>query len=73
MTDTELLKLAVERSGVTITFLASRLNCSRNRVYSILHGAECSASEIVSLSKALHLTPDERDGIFLSEKVTENH
>ncbi len=73
MTDTELLKLAVERSGVTITFLATRLNCSRNRVYSILRGAECSASEIVVLSEALHLTNSERDDIFLSEKVIVNH
>ena len=73
MTDTELLDKALKRSGVTITFLAAKLHCSRNRVYSILRGSECSASEIIVLADALHLTNKERDAIFLSEKVITNH
>ena len=73
MTNAKLLKEKITASGVTITFLADKLGCSRNRIYSILEGSECTASEIVGLSKAIHLTKEERDTIFLSEKVIENH
>ncbi len=73
MTDAKLLREKITAAGVTITFLADRLGCCRNRIYSILDGAECSASEIVGLSEALHLTKGERDAVFLSEKVICNH
>ncbi len=73
MTNARLLKEKITAAGVTITFLAEHLKCSRNRIYSILDGAECSASEIVGLSEALHLTREERDAVFLSEKVIVNH
>ncbi len=73
MTDAELLRNKIADAGVTITFLAKQLGCCRNRIYSILDGAECSASEIVGLSEALHLTKGERDAAFLSKKVIVNH
>ena len=73
MTNAKLLKEKITASGVTITFLADKLGCSRNRIYSILEGSECTASAIVGLSEAIHLTKEERDTIFLSEKVIENH
>lgn len=73
MTNAKMLKEKIVASGVTITFLAESLGCSRNRVYSILEGSDCTASEIVGLSEALHMTKEERDAIFLSEKVIENH
>lgn len=73
MTNAKLLKEKITASGVTITFLADKLGCSRNRIYSILEGSECTASEIVGLSEAIHLTKEERDTIFLSEKVIDNH
>jgi plasmid maintenance system antidote protein VapI len=69
LTNVELLSKEVERSGVTITFLSSVMKCSRNRVYAILKGAECTASEIVKLSSALHLTEEVRDKIFLGKEV----
>lgn len=71
MTNTELLKEIIEKSGVTITHLAKELNCSRNRIYAILEntGGECTASEIAGFSRALHLTREVRDFIFLPENV----
>lgn len=73
MTDAKALREKIVSSGVTIKFLAERLGCSRNRIYSILSGSECTASEIIGLSEALHMTKEERDEIFLSEKVIINH
>lgn len=73
MTDGKELSRVIENSGITITFIANRMGCSRNRVYSILAGSECTASEIVSLSEILHMDKDSRDNIFLSQNVTVNH
>ena len=69
MTDGVGLKTAIEESGVSITFLANRLGCSRNRIYAIIDGSECTASEISGLTKLLHLTKAKRDQIFLSGNV----
>ena len=69
MTNGADLKRAIIDSGVSITFLANRMGCSRNRIYAIIDGAECTASEITELSKLLHLTKAKRDHIFLSEAV----
>lgn len=73
MTDTARLKECIENSGVTITFLAKQLGCTRNRVYSILDGSDCTAREIVILADALHISTSERDRIFLSKKVNDIH
>lgn len=73
MTDGKELERVVRDSGITITHIADKMGCSRNRVYSILAGAECVASEIVALTEILHLTKAQRDGIFLPENVTKNH
>ena len=71
MTDTQLLKQAIESSGVTITFIADSLGCTRNRIYAIMDGTggEVTTSEVVGISKCLHLTRSQRDKIFLTEKV----
>lgn len=69
MTNGVELKQAIRESGVSITFLASQMDCSRNRIYAIINGADCTASEISSLSKLLHLTKAKRDHIFLTENV----
>lgn len=73
MTDGKELNRVIENSGVTITFIAGKMGCSRNRVYSILAGSECTASEIVALSEILHMDKESRDNIFLSPGVIENH
>jgi plasmid maintenance system antidote protein VapI len=63
------LKKEIENAGVSIVFLADRMGCSRNRIYAIIGGADCTAKEIAMLSELLHLTRDKRDYIFLSENV----
>ena len=73
MTNGEELKKAIRESGVKITFLAEKLQCSRNRVYSIIDGADCTASEIVTLSQVLRLTKARRDNIFLLGNVNNIH
>ena len=69
MTNGNALKQAIKDSGVSIVFIANKLECSRNRVYSIIKGADCTASEISELTQLLHLTKQQRDYIFLSNSV----
>ena len=69
MTKGDELKKKIKKQGVTIVFLADNLGCSRNRVYAIIGGADCTASEIAGLSRLLHMSNSERDEIFLSENV----
>lgn len=69
MTDAIKLKECIDSAGVTITFLAKQLGCTRNRVYSILDGSDCTAREIVIIADALHMTTKDRDKIFLSKEV----
>lgn len=69
MTNGKMLKAVIDESGVSITFLANKLECSRNRIYAIINGSDCTASEIAGLSKLLHMTRKQRDEIFLSVNV----
>lgn len=68
MTNKEALKKAIDDSGVTITFIANKLGCTRNRVYSILGGADCTSSEIVTLTEILHLSMKSREAIFFTQQ-----
>ena len=68
MTDTEKLKKLIKDSGITLTHIAEKLGCSRNRVYSILKGADATASEIYALSQRLHLDPEQKDAVFFALK-----
>lgn len=69
MTDTKLLKEIIENSGVTITWLAGKMGCSRPRVYKILEGGDPTASEIQIISKVLNITDSTRNKIFFAHKV----
>lgn len=69
MTNGEMLKDIIKESGVSITFLAEKMDCSRNRIYAIINGSDCTASEIAGLSKLLHMSRKQRDDIFLSLNV----
>ncbi len=69
MTNGAELKKAIKDAGVSIVFLAGKMECSRNRIYAIIRGADCTANEIVKLCELLHLDRDERDEIFLGEIV----
>ena len=68
MTDGVRLRRTIKDSGITIAHIAFKMGCSRNRVYSILSGSDCVASEIVNLTEILHMTKDERDAIFFAKK-----
>lgn len=68
MTDGKRLRQVIDDSGISITFIAEKMGCSRNRVYAILDGSECSASEIVKLTHILHMSRKERDDIFFVRK-----
>lgn len=67
MTDGNLLKEAIKNAGVSIVFLAEKMNCSRSRLYSIIAGADCTASEITEITGLLHLTTKQRDNIFFAQ------
>jgi DNA transposition AAA+ family ATPase len=69
MTDKELLNQLMSNSGITKSWLARRIGCSRPRIYKILSGGECTASEIAGISEALHLTTEQRDLVFFAHKV----
>ena len=66
MTRGDELRKEIDDSGVSIVFLADQMGCSRNRIYAIIGGADCTAKEIAALSTLLHMTRDRRDYIFLS-------
>jgi len=63
------LKKEIKESGLSIVFLAGKMKCSRNRIYAIIGGADCTATEIAALSGLLHMTRDKRDYIFLTKEV----
>jgi plasmid maintenance system antidote protein VapI len=69
VTKGEELQKEIKNAGVSIVFLADRMKCSRNRIYAIINGSDCTATEIAMLSELLHLTREKRDYIFLSESV----
>ena len=70
MTDFKLLQEAIDRSGMSITTIANRTGIIRATFYNRMAGnGEFKASEIVSLTKCLNLTREERDKIFLNEKL----
>ena len=69
MTNGEALRTAIKDAGVTIMFLSERMGCSRNRIYSIIAGADCTATEIAAFTSLLHLSRELRDYIFLPDSV----
>lgn len=68
MTDGKKLKEAIDGSGVSISFLASKIGCSRNRIYSMIGGSDCTNSEIFKLVELLHMSKNQRDEIFFAKK-----
>lgn len=65
MTDSEALSKAIENSGLKLTFIANKLELSREGFYKKLNNqTEFKASEIVKLQDILNLSNKERDKIF---------
>lgn len=70
MTDIEKLKNEIEESGITITALTKKAGMKRETLYNRMKGiGEFTASEIVALAEALHMSDELRDEIFLSKKL----
>ena len=65
MTNVELLKKKISDSGMTVSAIADKSGILRETLYNRMKSGNFYASEIVSLTKVLHLTRRERDDIFL--------
>lgn len=66
MPDIKMLKDKITDSGMTVKAVAEKSGILRETLYNRLKGVgEFTASEIVSLSNTLNLSPTERDDIFL--------
>lgn len=65
MPNIESLKKIIDSSGMTMTAIAEKSGISRVTLYNRMSGiGEFTASEILGLAKALHLSKEERDRIF---------
>ena len=70
MTNNELLLSKIEDSGMTVVAICEKSCIDRATFYNRLKGrGEFTASEIVGISNALHLSKPDRDKIFLSTNV----
>lgn len=70
MTDIELLKKHIEKSGVTMVALAEKAGMQRVTLYNRLSGiGQFTVDEMIGLSSALRLREDERDAIFFNKKA----
>lgn len=73
MTDTEALKRIIVSSGMSISFIARKLNITREGFYKKMNNeTEFKASEISTLKDTLRLTNSQRDAIFFAKKVEQN-
>ena len=64
------LRHKIDKSGKSITFLASKLNMTREGLYKKLKGqTEFKASEIMALRNELSLSAEEVDTIFFTHGV----
>ena len=70
ITNVELLREAIDESGLSPTFLAAAWGMSMPTYYSRKAGeSEFTASEIVAATATLKLTQTQRNQIFLDKKV----
>ena len=70
VTDFKKLEEKLADSGMTMKAIACKSGISRETLYNRLKGiGDFTASEIVSLTETLNLTKEERDHIFLNEKL----
>jgi plasmid maintenance system antidote protein VapI len=74
MTNVELLQKKIAEAGAKPVALAAAMKVSMPTYYKLINGGgDFTASMIVTLTKALHLTMVERDLIFLTESVSYTH
>lgn len=74
MTNFELLESIMAQSGATIGAVSKAAGFTRETYHNRKNGiGEFTASEIVGITKALRLTNEERDAIFLTGNVTQSN
>ena len=75
MLNRKLLKETIEDRGITISALSRKTGLSREAVYRKLKNpnSDFTASQIISFTKALRLTPEERDSIFFNSDMNDIH
>lgn len=66
MTDVDLLKKKIFESGMTVTAIARKTGILRETLYNRMKSGNFRSSEIVILTKVLHLSLNERDNIFFA-------
>ena len=70
MTNTELLKEAINESGISIKAIADKMGISREGLYKKLNNqTEFKASEIMAIADILIMDAKQRDHIFLARQV----
>lgn len=70
MTDFEMLKDKIRKSGMKMTAIAEKAGISRETLYNRFKGiGDFTASEMMAISEVLSLTNKERDAIFFAQKV----
>jgi hypothetical protein len=70
MTDTNLLNIAIERSGFKKGYIQKRLGLSATAFWNKVNNiSEFKASEIELLTQILNLSARERNDIFFASKV----
>jgi len=70
MTNTEMLKEFIEKSGYKTQFLCDQLKLTRQGFYNKVNGkTEFNASEIAILTKLLKLTATQQRAIFFAQYV----
>ena len=65
-----MLKGKIEDSGMTMVAISQKSGILRETLYNRLNGkGEFNASEMMALSKVLHLSNSDRDAIFFASEV----
>lgn len=68
MTDVEALKERIEKSGMTVVYIAEQTGILRETLYNRLKSGDFKVSEICALSKVLRFSKRERDKIFFANE-----
>lgn len=70
MTDTKELEKIMERSDISISFISENIGIENESFSRKMNNiCEFSASEIVCMKQVLNLSNEERDKIFLHERL----
>lgn len=70
MPDLEKLNEVIKDSGMTMVAIASKTGINRMTLYNRINGkGDFTISEMVALSKVLHMDTDTRNAIFFADEV----